>query len=380
MKVLYVIDSLAPGGAETSLAEMAPGLHKLDVELHVLPLGKRVDLRERLEAGGACVHPGPSRAGRLARLGRVLSLARELQPDLIHTTLYEANISGRIAGRIAGIPVTSSLVSDSYSAPHYAEGTTLKLHAARALDAATALAVARFHSLTAAIARDVAPRLGVPQSKITIIPRGRDPLGFAFQPPGVRSKVRRKLGIPEQSPVILALARHEPPKGLHHLVKALPTISRTHPQVVTLIAGKDGRSTTSLTEVIAETGLDIRLLGARSDVADLLAAADLFCFPSEREGFGGVLIEAMAVGCPIVASRIPATVEVLSPRASQPIGRLVPPGDANAFAEAIADTLADQSLKESMRVRGYQHFLENYTIGRVTQQMASFFESAAAGC
>lgn len=76
MRLLYVIDSLAPGGAETSLAEMAPGLVARGVELHVLPLGPRLDLAPRLELAGAMVHSRASRSGRPGNIHAVMQVAR----------------------------------------------------------------------------------------------------------------------------------------------------------------------------------------------------------------------------------------------------------------------------------------------------------------
>ena len=138
MRVLYVIDSLAPGGAETSLAEMAPHLVGRGVDLHVLPLGSRLDLAERLEQGGAVVHRGDVSGGRFGNIRAVLDTLHAVRPTVVHTTLFEADVAGRTAARLGRVPVSTSLVTDSYGPSHRAESVAAKLALARAVDATTA--------------------------------------------------------------------------------------------------------------------------------------------------------------------------------------------------------------------------------------------------
>jgi glycosyltransferase involved in cell wall biosynthesis len=376
LRLLYVIDSLAPGGAETSLAEMAPGIVARGIDLHVLPLGDRLDLAPRLATAGAVIHPSQPLRGRIANVRAVQNTIRRTKPDLVHTTLYEADVAGRIAARLQGVPASTSIVNDSYGMSHYAESRTDKLHLARALDASTAMSARRFHAISSAIADSVAPRLGIPQSKIEVIPRGRNPDLFPFRPGGVRERTRRDLDIPPEAPVILSVGRLEPQKGLQHLLTALPAVARFHPDLIVLIAGKDGRSTQELRSAATMLRLDIRFLGHRTDVPSLLGAADVFCFPSEREGFGGVLLEALATGLPIVASSIPTTREVLGPEGAA-VGILTPPGDAIGLATSLHTVLSDQHLAQEMAATGHERFRQLFSIDGVVERMTDFFHHAA---
>lgn len=376
MRLLYVIDSLAPGGAETSLVQMAPGLIERGTDLHVLPLGQRLDLAARLRELGATVHSAPRKPGRLDNVRAVQNVARRIRPNLVHTTLYEADVAGRIAARSMRIPVSSSIVNDSYGPAHYAESDTMKLHAARSLDAVTARFASRFHAISTAIADSIAPRLRIAHDKIVVVPRGRDPHAFPFQPQGVRVSTRQALGIPERSPVLLSVGRLEPQKGITHLLAALPQIARKHSDAVMLLAGKDGRSAPQLRRQAADLRCDVRFLGHRADVAALLAAADVFCFPSEREGLGGVLVEALAVGCPIVASSIAPIIDVLGAADRQHAGTLTPVGDPSAIAWAIDNTLSDPERANACAKRGRDHFEESFTIDHVTGQMMAFLQGA----
>jgi glycosyltransferase involved in cell wall biosynthesis len=377
MRLLYVIDSLAPGGAETSLADMAPGLVARGVDLHVLPLGRRLDLAPRLLSAGTQIHIPNRRLGRLGNLVAVREVARSIRPNLIHTTLYEADVAGRTAAKTLRIPTSTSIVNDSYGESHYAEASRLKLHAARTLDAATGVLANRFHAISTSIADSLAPRLGIARSKIDVIPRGRDPDAFPFRPAGVRESTRAAIGISAEAPVILSIGRMEPQKGQGHLLAALPALAVDHPDAVVLIAGKEGRASASLRQLATRQPIDIRFLGHRDDVAALLSAADVFCFPSEREGLGGVLIEALATGCPIVATDIPTSREVLStPNGMVGVLTSREPGH---IARGLASLLDHPDYAEELVVSGRKHFEDHFTVERVAGQMVSFFTRAIGG-
>lgn len=377
MRLLYVIDSLAPGGAETSLVHLTPGLITRGIEVHVLPLGARLDLRSPLLEAGAIVHTPPPPGGRAANVRAIMEEARALRPHLIHTTLFEADIAGRAAGRLLHIPSSTSLVNDSYGPSHYSESKWIRLTAARALDASTGRFASRFHALSTSIADAVSARLRLPRDHVDVVPRGRRPEDFPFRPDALRSATRRELDLDADVPVILGIGRLEPQKGFQHLLAALPAVQREHPKLVTLIAGKEGRSGESLRAQARRLGIDTRFLGHRSDVAALLAAADVFCFPSEREGFGGVLIEAMAAGCPIVATAIPTTIEVTG-GCKHSVAELVSTGDRRALADSLTRTLSRDSPTATRVRTGRARFERNYTIDAITDPMVQFFERAAS--
>jgi Glycosyltransferase Family 4 len=114
VRVLYVIDSVdKPGGAEQALAALAPHYVKKGVQLDVAYLIERPGFQDHLRSSGAGVFPvtGLSRRG---TVGALVRLIRERSPDLVHTTLFEADITGRLAGAAAGVPVVSSLVNSAY--------------------------------------------------------------------------------------------------------------------------------------------------------------------------------------------------------------------------------------------------------------------------
>jgi len=372
-----VIDSLAPGGAETSLAEMAPFLIADGVDLHVLPLGTRHDLAPRLEEAGAITHRRPYSAGRVGNVRAVLQVVKQVQPSLVHTTLFESDIAGRTAARLVGLRASTSLVVDSYGTSHYAQERRVKLAAAQAVDRVTARFATRIHAVSHTVAKSVAPRLGIKPEIVDVIPRGRDPHRFPYRTKETRAAVRASLGISDTTPVLLAVGRLEPQKGLNHLLHALPMVAEQHANCVILVAGRDGRSSSQLQAAALSLPFDVRFLGHRSDVSALLTAADVLCFPSEREGSPGTLLEALAVGCPVVASDIPTVKEVLGQNAHNVAVTLTPVGDAQRIAAAINSTLHEGDSLSPKLIQGRALFESRYSIEIVASQMTQFFRRAA---
>jgi glycosyltransferase involved in cell wall biosynthesis len=372
MKVLYVIDSIFPGGAARSLAAMVPSMVSSGVDLEVVYLLERPGLREPLKEAGARVTAlsGSTRATWWAQATRIARLRR---PDLIHTTLIEADLAGRIAGFLAGVPVVSSLVNLAYG-PEQLRNPRLarwKVEAARLADAVTARGVARFHAISSDVAQVMGRRLRIHPDRIDVIPRGRDPEELGRRDEARRQRVRRQLGIEPSQPVILAAARQEYQKGLDVLLDAFPLVRREQPSAHILLAGRLGAASEELDRRAAKLGPTVQMLGARQDVPDLLCAADVFILPSRWEGLGGVLLEAMALEAPIVASDLPAVRETLGN------GRhalLVPPDRPPALAKAILSALSNREDTDKQAQAARQRYLEEYTVDAVVPRMLAFYE------
>jgi glycosyltransferase involved in cell wall biosynthesis len=365
VRVLYLIDSLRPSGAELSLLAMVPHLRREGVTLTVAGLGEGGELAEDLRAAGADAVVLGAR-GRLASMARGYRLARAAQPDLVHTTLFEADVTGRPAARLAGVPVVSSLVNVAYGPEQErASGAPAwKLRAARALDAATARLCVRLHAISHEVAAVMGARLGLRPERVDVVPRARDPAALGERTPERRARVRAELGLADGEPLVLAAARQEPQKGLDVLVEAAAAL----PGARVVVAGREGTATPSLRAAVGDR---VRFLGRRDDVADLLAACDVFAFPSRWEGLGSVLVEALALEAPIVASDLAAVREVVGD-----CGVFVPPGDAGALAGALAGVLHDPARAAARAKAGRERFLASFTAERVAAGMAAFYRRA----
>ncbi|MEY2478453.1 MAG: hypothetical protein QOG87_3768 [Actinomycetota bacterium] len=368
-RVLAVIDSLAPGGAEASLAAIAPHLPSLGIELGVAYFHERPGLQDELVAAGAELFSvgGSGRRQWYEGTRRVIGAWR---PTLVHTTLFEADVIGRVAARRTRTPVVSSLVNEGYG-PEFARGggARWKLRSAQIVDAATARLVTRFHAVTASVADTMTSRLRLPRHRVDVVHRGRDPNALGRRSADRTAATRARLGLGE-GPLLLAAGRQEYQKGFDVLLSAFPEISALLPGATLLVAGRAGRATAALDRQRAPLGDRVRFLGHRSDLADLISAADAFVLPSRWEGAAGVVLEAMALEAPIVASDLVGVREVVGSTAA-----LVPPDDAHALAATIASTVLDASVRE--RAAGArQRFLDNFTVERSAAGMAAFYERA----
>jgi glycosyltransferase involved in cell wall biosynthesis len=374
---LYVIDSLAPGGAERSLVALAPALDERGVHLEVAHLRPEAPLAAALRERGVRVHAVGGQ-GRVAWTRAAASLIRARGPAIVHTTLFEADQAGRVAARLARVPVVSSLVNVPYGPEQRADRSlsSRRLMAAQTLDTLTSRLVTRFHAITDTVAVAMSDRLHIPPGRIDVIPRARDDAALGRRSAHRAAEARRRLGLAPDQPLVLAAARHEWQKGLDVLIRAW---SSTHEGTGArlVIAGRRGNRTAELEALVADAGLDpeATLLGARDDVPDLLAAADVFVVPSRWEGFGSVLVEAMALEAPIVAADIPAIREVVRDGHE---ALLVPAGDPTALGRAIVGTLTDRTGAARRADAARRRFLERFEIGPVADQTVAFYERALA--
>jgi glycosyltransferase involved in cell wall biosynthesis len=306
-------------------------------------------------------------------------LIRDLEPDLIHTTLFDADVAGRTAARFAHVPVVSSLVNVHYGNEQLTNPRLRpsKVRAAQALDSVTAQACVRFHAISQHVADVMGRRLLIRRRPIDVIPRGRDHQSLGRRTTTRRTASRTALGIVGDPPLIVAAARQEHQKGLDVLLDALPSVIASVPDAQLMIAGREGDATPTLRSTIRRLGIDrhVRFLGQRADVPDLLCAADVFVFPSRWEGFGGVLLEAMAMEAPIVASDIAPVREIVSDDESAALAR---PGDALSLSDALIALIKDRDRAGRLAARARERFLHSFTVDRVADQMVEFYRRALA--
>jgi glycosyltransferase involved in cell wall biosynthesis len=379
MHVVYLIDSLVPGGAERSLAALAPEYRRLGIDLDVATLHDRPGLQADLEHAGARLFTLAGRGGRLGWTRRATALVRDRRPDLVHTTLFEADLAGRLAGALARVPVVGTLANEAYG-PEQRSMPGIRpsrLRAAQAADAATARLVRRFHAVSESVASAMASRLRVPRARIDVIPRGRDPEELGRRTAPRRDAARASLGLGPADAAVLAVGRQEHQKGFDVLFESAARARDECPGLRVLVAGRPGAATPALEALVHDRGLEptVRFLGVRDDVGDLLCAADVFAFPSRWEGSPGSVIEALALEVPIVATDIDPVREVVG---GSDAARLVAAGDPAALAAALLGVLGGAERPDTDA--GRARFEERFTIGRVAEQMLRFYErSLGAG-
>jgi glycosyltransferase involved in cell wall biosynthesis len=371
MHVMHVIDSLHGGGAETSLLEVVPGLASRGIRTSVVTVvADDGVLEDRVSALGIT----RVRLSRRDPLGLVLELRKVIcseRPELLHTTLLFSNLAGRIAAETVRIPVVTTLANQDYGPEHRANSRygALGVRAVQAADLITARRTTRFHAISADVARVMSRRLRIPRSRIQVIYRGRDPARLGVPTSERRLQMRAALSIDAKTPLVLSVGRLDRQKGVETTVNAFRHLVTKMPDAVLLVAGRPGNAS-AVVQANAQGSPAIRFLGHRSDVPDLMCAADVLSFPSRWEGLGGTLVEAMALRLPIVASDIAPVAETIGD-----VGwPLVRPDDGCALAEGFISVLEGGAVNEAKKDAGQRRFRSLFTVEAAVDGMARFYQ------
>lgn len=214
---------------------------------------------------------------------------------------------------------------------------------------------------------DTYRRAGIASDRLAVIRNGLEPGPATCS----RADVRGALGVRLDQPMIVMVARMTPQKGHSTLIDAMPAVLARCPEACLVLAGS-GPLEGELRSRIEARGVAaaVRLLGFRADVPDLLGAADLLVLPSLFEGLPFTVLEAMAAGLPIVATRIGGTDEAVLDGHT---GLLVPPGDAERLASAMASMLNDGAAARRQGRAGRARFLAHFTAARMAADTAQLY-------
>jgi glycosyltransferase involved in cell wall biosynthesis len=378
-KYLFVINSFLAGGAERSLIELLPVIRAQDVTLIVACLYRReVGFEDEVRESGFDVRvlPGSNLTSKTLALRRLI---KEERPDVVHTALFESDLAGRLASIGLRVPVMTTLANTAYDPARLGDPNVKKrrLTLVKWVDGFSARHLTQhFHAVSQAVKDSTVEHLRVPADRITVVKRGRDETRLGERTPERRRRVRRALGLDDDAEVLVAVGRQEYQKGHRHLIDAFPAVVAARPRARLLIVGREGHASRDLGTRIAALGLEkeITILGHREDVTDVMAACDLFVFPSVYEGLGGALIEAIGLGLPVVASDIPAIREVVRHGEN---ADLVPPADSEALARAIVGLFSDRDRLHSYAKRSRQLFDEEFTAGTSNQRLLQLISRVA---
>jgi glycosyltransferase involved in cell wall biosynthesis len=220
---------------------------------------------------------------------------------------------------------------------------------------------------------------GVPADRLHVVHDGVDPRRTAG---GDRRRGRRNLGIDDDRPLLLNVARLTDHKGHRYLLDALPAVLAKHPNACLALAG-DGELRRDLQARAAQLGIPnrVRFLGYRHDVPDLLAACDLFVMPSHREGLGSSLIDVMLAGRPIVATTGGGIPELVGCGTSgeSPVAYLVPPRDPASLSQAICRALAAPAELAEMTGRGLLRAQSHFTADCMVEATLNVYRDSLPG-
>lgn len=374
MTVLFLIDTLAIGGAERSILEIASRFKK--VKPVVCYIYNRDELRSAYEAAGIEVVglQLPIGSKHKVIIPRLLKIIDTYQPDIIHATLYRAMMVSRKLKRITGIPLVNSFVSNSYSSAR-TDGlrfaTKMKLRFYQYLDKSTAKVPDIYISNSVSIAKSNAQALRVPMPKIKVIYRGRDKARFKYVEAEKGKALKESLHLKGSNKILLNVSRLRPRKGQADLIHAFTKIHLQFPDAVLLIAG-EGIYRGELEKLINSLNLQakVKLLGNRNDVEVLLSIADAFVFPSYYEGLPGAIVEAMMAEKIIIASAIPENLECIDERSAL----LFPSGNINELSNQLKKVLLHPDEYAPLAKEAVKQAEEKFEIDNIVNQYEQAYE------
>ncbi len=302
MRVLHVISTLAQDGAGHQLRLL---LRALPHDCEVATLARAGAVTAAIRADGTTVHEVGTR-GDAATIMRLRRLIRRGRFDVVHTHLYRACVQGRFAARLAG-------VRHVVATAHHLSEQSVEGRPASAGVRALYLAGERAGQATIAVTPAVAGRLrawGVPDARITVIPRAVDADEFRYDP-ALRATARARLGIAPGATVVGGVGRLAHGRGFDHLIRAVGEV----PGATLLLVG-DGPARVALERLAVIEGVAerVRFAGAVCHVREMLCAMDVFASPGGPETAGLVALEALAAGLPTVYATCPPLEELAAAR------------------------------------------------------------------
>jgi glycosyltransferase involved in cell wall biosynthesis len=292
----------------------------------------------------------------------LVSKLRGDQIDVLHAHKFGSNLWGSILGRLSRIPV---VVAHEHSWSY--EGQPLR----RFLDRDV---IARNADVIVAVSREDARRMveveRIEPSKIRFIPNGIAPLERTGH------DVRSELGIADGMPVIATVGQLRPEKAVEVLVEAARLLTPRFPDLQVLIVGH-GPVEEDLRRLVSQASLErtVRFLGRRTDVPDVLDAIDLAICCSDREGSPLSIMEYMAAGKPVVATRVGGVPDLVEDAVH---GLLVPPRRPDELADAIAALLSDRKRALEMGERARTRQQEEFTLEAFVRRVEDLYEELYA--
>lgn len=363
LKVLSLIDSVVvSGGAERFAVALATHLPRDRFELWMCSSRDAdPDALSMLEqAGVRHVNLGRRSKVDVHRLAGLAKLLREERFDILHAQKFGSNLWGSLIGAGCRTPV---IIAHEHTWSY--EGAPVR----RWLDGHVIGRLAtRFVAVSSRDAERMVSVEGVPAEKVVMIPTAYIP-----RPPA-DTDLRTEIGIDGTTPLLAAVAVLRPQKALSVLLDALPHVLESVPDAHLVVAG-DGECRTELVEQARQLGLGTRVhfLGLRSDVEEILRAADLAVISSDYEGTPLVAFECFATGTPLVATAVGGLVEMIEDGVT---GRLVAPRDPPALAGAIVELATDPELRTRIATAAREHAV--IEIGEVARRVGELYEMLAA--
>ena len=371
-RVLWLIKGLAVGGAEKLLATSLPYLNRSMFDYKVAYFLTHKDgLVPEFERVGIpvfCLNINKSYD--LSSFTRLVRLLRQQEIEILHIHGPHAAILGRIAAHISGV-----------KAVVYTEHTLLERqnHLARIGNLLTYPLNDATIAVSDAVLHSVLDRQIIKHGTYLTIHNGID-LNMVTTTKICQTSLKKSLGIAAHHQIVGNVANLLPGKGHQYLIEAARLVLNHYPDVTFVIVGKEDRDEDlkRLQELARQLGIQDRVIftGFRQDVFQLMAIFDIFVLPSLLEGFGIVLLEAMALGKPVVGTDVGGIPEIINNGLN---GFLVEPRNPQQLANKISELLCNDTLRKRMGQNGIRKVNDRFNIERTVREIERVYLLAMNG-
>lgn len=369
MNILHITKITGIAGSENHLLTLMGGLRQRGHEVRCLML---VEPGNPVEAFASACHERDIAVARVtirrnidpAAFWGILQSIRQQKPDIVHTHLQHADLHGITAAILARVPGIISSRHNDNAFRRRAPYRQINRWLWRRVDAGIAISNAiRDFSITVE---------GAAPDKISTILYGLDPAARLPDRAATRAALHNELGLPDDALILGMVCRLIEQKGIPYALQAFAKIAADHPAAHIVIAG-DGPLRGELETQANDLGIGehAHFLGWRDEPAAIFAACDIFLMPSLWEGFGLVLLEAMAQNIPVIGSAVSAIPEVI---VNGETGLLLPPRDVDGLAHAMIRLLDDPALRESMGQAGRTRLEMHFNPERMVDETEALYQ------
>ena len=364
-RIVQVIPSLRVGGLENVVVRLVEHLAPLAEQAVVTPSGAG-SLAGRFPGSVSVVPLGETHTPNRWNAVRMARLFRNLRPDIVHTRNWTC-IDAIIGARLAGVPVVIQGEHGREAADP--EGRNRRRQQARRF---LSPFITEFVTVSRDLARWLVEEVRVPARKVRTVYNGVDTERYA---PGDRAGARQALGIPPDWTVAGTVGRLDPVKDQAGLIRAFAQVGNKRRSLL-VIAG-DGPSRRQLEAMVGELAIGdhVRLLGERDDVPMILRALDIFVLSSIGEGISNAILEAMATGLPVIATRVGGNSELVRDGLT---GRLLEPRRPEALSEALVAYLDDPRLAAAHGAAGRERAVGDFGLERMLAGYTALYRQYAA--
>lgn len=366
--VLHVVDSLRVGGLENGVINLINALDGEEFRSSICCLKETGDLQNRLQDGSVKVFHTTPRPGRPLFVS-MAALVRARRVDVVHSnnwgTFFDAVLAAHLGGASLMVHCIHGLFTEDLEEMKWRR---------RFLQRLLAVGTHRLYAVADYLRRTYIRRVGIAPGRIETIHNGVDTERHRPADDDRRRRMRSRLGYSDDDILFGSVGTLYWIKDPETLLQAAAEVCKRHPRAAFLWVG-DGRLRQSLRAGAERMGLDgrVRYLGRRDDVADILAALDVFVLPSIIEGLSYSILEAMATGLPVVATRVGGNPELIRDGRE---GLLLPPRRPQQLAGALITLAGDIRLRRRLGAAGRRRVEERFSLRKMVDRYQGMYRCA----